>query len=378
MPEHLFMPAPVASAAEMKPFRIHAGAAALACLAENARSLTPFQEARFLAPLLLETGELDSFRLIEISAGDGALFLPVSLSSCGPFRFARITGGKHASFHAPGLAGNPEISAQTLRATLVKAGREAGIDAFIFSDCPVNYAGRDNPLTILPRQSSPSSGWAVTLDSDADALLERLSDKEYRKKLRHKVNRLAGIGVLKAGWAEAPEERTAVFEKLFEWKAARFGEMGIDDPFAAPGMREFLTRAVENGAMRLFTLHAGERLVAALAGASAGGCFSGMLNGHENEFEIARTSPGEQLVVQLIRTLAAEGYRQFDLGVGEARYKMRYCPERIALVDSAIGVSAKGFLAARAFLIARAAKRIIKQNPRLMEFFSRMRRLGGR
>lgn len=372
------MATPVASAAEMTPFRIHAGAAALARLSQDTGSLTPFQDPQFLTPLLRETGALDVFRLIEIPAGKGALLLPVNMIKRGPFWLADIAGEKQASYHAAVVEGNPEISAKSLRASLVKAGREAGIDAFTFTDCPLGYAGHDNPLTVLSRQPSPSSGWALTLESDAEALLARLSDKDDRKKLRQKSNKLAGFGALKAGWAETPEARMAAFEKLFEWKAARFGAMGLDDPFSALGMRRFLALAAENGALRLFTLHAGSKLVAVLAGASGRGRFSGMLNGHENEPEIARTSPGEQLIVHLIRALCSEGYTHFDLGVGEARYKAHYCPERISLVDCAIGVSVKGFIAAQVFLAARATKRLIKQNPKLMEWLGRARRLGRR
>lgn len=363
-----------ATYAEKKPFRIHEGEAALSRLAGTEGPITPFQQARFLALLLRETGTLASFRLIEIAAGSGAILVPVSLTRRGLFRLADIAGGKQASFHAAILEGDPAISARALREGLILAGRAIGIDAFTFTDCPLSYDGRDNPLTILHRQASPSSGWKLTLDGEAEEILARLSDRDDRKKLRQKTNKLAAFGAIRAGWAETTEARQAAFEALFRWKAARFGAAGIDDPFADDAIRAFLVKSAETGAVRLFTLSAGNRLVAVLAGLAGKGCFSGMLNGHDADADIARTSPGEQLIVHLIRALSAENFRHFDLGTGEARYKAHYCPERLALVDCAVAVSAKGFLAARLFLAARGLKRIIKQSPKLMGWVARARR----
>jgi CelD/BcsL family acetyltransferase involved in cellulose biosynthesis len=363
--------------AEKKPFHIHEGEAALSRLAATDGAITPFQQARFLEPLLQETGTLGSFRLIEIAAGGGAILVPVSIAPKGFFRLADIAGGKQASFHATILEGNPAISAKALREGLILAGRAIRIDAFTFTDCPLSYDGKDNPLTILSRQPAPSSGWKLALEGDAEQILARLSDRDDRKKLRQKANKLAAFGPVRAGWAETTETRKSAFEALFRWKAARFGTAGIDDPFADDAIRAFLVRTADIGALRLFTLSAGDRLVAVLAGLSGKGCFSGMLNGHDAEADIARTSPGEQLIVHLIRALSAENLRHFDLGTGEARYKAHYCPEQIALVDCAVAVSAKGFLAARLFLAARGAKRVIKQSPRLMGWVARARRFRG-
>lgn len=364
-------------AAEKKLFRILKGEMALARLAKAGHGLTPFQQARFLAPLLRETAALDDFHLIEIAGDSGALLLPVSIEKRGPFALADIAGGKQASFHAAMPEGDLAISAKALRDGLARAGREMNIDAFTFSDCPLSYDGRDNPLTILSRQPSPSSGWKLTLEGAVEDILARLSDRDDRKKLRQKANKLAAFGTIRAGWAETPEASAAAFEALFRWKAERFGAAGIDDPFATEAIRISLANMAETGVLRLFTLRAGNRLVAALAGLVGEGCFSGMLNGHDPDTEIARTSPGEQLIPHLIRALGAEHFRQFDLGVGEARYKAHYCPERIALVDCAVAVSAKGFVAARLFLVARATKRAIKQNPRLMGLVARLRRFRG-
>ncbi len=357
--------------------RVHAGEAGLARLAApETRPLTPFQRKEWLAAYLMATGATADFRLVEIETPRGAVLLPLEIGKLGPFRIADITGGKQASFHGVAIRGEPAFSAAALRQALREAGRALGVDALLITDAPQVWRREDHPLTILPRQPSPSSGWAVTLEAECETLFARLSDREDRKKQRYKANKLAQIGPVRAGWiTDAAERRTAI-EKLVIWKAERFGHVGIDNPFAAPAMQDFLHRA-SNGSdapIHIFGLWAGARLVAVMACAREGWACSGMVNANEQDPDIAKTSPGEQLLNHLLRTLCAEGAMQFDLGVGEARYKAHYCPEPVALFDAALAVNLRGQIATRLFLAMRGLKRSIKQNERLWSLVTRYRK----
>ena len=126
--------------------------------------------------------------------------------------------------------------------------------------------------------------------------------------------------------------------------------------------------------LRIFALSAGERLVAVMVCAIDRRACSGMVNAHDPDPEIAKTSPGEQLLMHLLRRLCAEGFRQFDLGIGEARYKAHFCPEPVALIDAALAITAKGHVAALVFLAMRRLKRRVKQDPRLWSLVMRYRR----
>jgi CelD/BcsL family acetyltransferase involved in cellulose biosynthesis len=79
-------------------------------------------------------------------------------------------------------------------------------------------------------------------------------------------------------------------------------------------------------------------------------------------------------VQAVVADAIARGFCEFDLGVGEARYKNEACEAVEPLFDSAFGVSARGRLAAWAFLAGQRAKRAIKQSPRLKALHTRLRR----
>lgn len=358
-------------------WRIHAGAEALARLAApGIRPITPFQQAAWLSSLLGATGATDAFRVVEIDAAGGSVLLPLEAGRLGPFRVADIAGGKQASFHGVAMRGEPILPPDAFRAALREAGEALGLDAFTFRDAPISWLGEAHPFASLAARPSPSAGWAVTLEAECETLFARLSNREDRKKQRYKANKLAQIGPVTGGWITDEAEISEALTKLFAWKAARFGAVGIDNPFEDPAMQAFLRAgsAGRQAPLRIFALSAGERLVAVMVCAIDGRACSGMVNAHDPDPEIAKTSPGEQLLMHLLRRLCAEGFRQFDLGIGEARYKAHFCPEPVALIDAALAISAKGRLAALLFVAMRRLKRRVKQDPRLWALVMRYRR----
>ena len=356
---------------------ITAGPEAIARLADPRIKAGPFQQLGWIAPFAeADPAAMLRLHLVEWGEPSQSMLIPLDLRRLGPFRIADIFGGKHASFHLPALIGDFSTSAECIRAALVEVGQRLGIDAFTFTDTPASHAGLANPLVVLSQQESPSSGWSTPLEPDIEAMLERRSDRDDRRKLRQKINRLAALGPIRSGWVTDPAEQDAVWSALFTWKSQRFGDVGIIDPFESAETQAFFRQAsrLASPVIRLFAVHCGDRLVAAMAGAYTPHTFSSMLNGHDSTPEIARNSPGEQLIAALIPMLAAEGCQSFDLGVGEAHYKARYCPDRIPLVDIGLGVSCAGKVLARIFLLKRALKRRVKQDERLSGLVIRGRR----
>ena len=349
---------------------VHRGEAALLRLAEQ-RAPSGFQSVGWLEAYLRETGQMAGFVVLEC----GPLLLPLVTEKRAGLVLGVKPGDGHASY---ALAAMKEGVFDD--ADLREIAREAGFDALLIADAPGFWRGVANPLLALPHQPAPSRGAALTLEADAEALLLRLSDRDDRKKLRQKSTKLAAFGDIRTGWAETEADIRAALESYLGWKASQFASLGIADPFAEAGIRAFLIRAAlaPEPAIRLFTLHAGERLVAVLGGATGGGAFSGMFTAYDPEPGIARQSPGEILVVALIRALVAEGYTQFDLGVGEARYKAHYCPESIDLFDIALPVSLAGQIAAQGWLMKQRAKRAIKQNEAAFALLKRARQVFAR
>jgi CelD/BcsL family acetyltransferase involved in cellulose biosynthesis len=91
-----------------------------------------------------------------------------------------------------------------------------------------------------------------------------------------------------------------------------------------------------------------------------------MATSFDMDSEVARTSPGEILLIDLIKLQCQAGITSFDLGVGEARYKTTICDERDELVDSFLPVTLKGRIFAGVARSKRSAKRWIKTQPRLL------------
>jgi CelD/BcsL family acetyltransferase involved in cellulose biosynthesis len=91
--------------------------------------------------------------------------------------------------------------------------------------------------------------------------------------------------------------------------------------------------------------------------------FSGMATSFDLASEAARTSPGEILLVDLIKLKCQAGIMVFDLGVGEARYKTTICDDKDDLVDTFFPLTAKGHAYARFSAAKRALKRRIKASP---------------
>ena len=100
-----------------------------------------------------------------------------------------------------------------------------------------------------------------------------------------------------------------------------------------------------------------------------------MFNSFDSDVEIAKSSPGDLLLMKVIAAQCAAGVRRFDLGIGEARYKATFCDEAIPLFDSFVPASLKGWVYLKLLAVSLRAKRTVKQNGRLFALAKRLRTL---
>lgn len=329
-------------------------------------------------------GHAPALIVLSDPAGTPLMLLPLALHRAGPLRVARFIGGKHSNFNMPVCApGAAALDAATLRAALQQAGRDAGIDLFAFSSQPYEWEGFANPLARLGGQPSPSAGYKLTLAEDAEALLKERLSKDTRKKLRQKETKLAQLGPVTYVRPEKPEDIRAVLEDFLRLKAARFQSQGISDPFDGPDVRAFLeaaaTGAGEKGrTLELHALQVGGRTVAVYGALADAQRFCGLFTAFDGDTEIARSSPGDILLMKIIADACARGLKTFDLGVGEARYKAQVCTATEALFDSVLPVTARGQLAGAALARLVAAKRWAKHSPLASGLIARLRQLKAR
>ena len=343
---------------------------------------TPYQNFDFLKLWQRHVGA-DAGMSAFIVAGFNVAHEPLFLWPFGSRRIGRLIGveflgGKHANFNMAlwrrDLAAT--IDADELRRAISRLSREA--DFISLANQPLTWNGATNPFALLPHQRAANFGFSGPLVPDFDALLRARTNADTRKKMRKKERALASFGELRFERATAPDDVRRVLDAFFKQKTARMRAIGVPDAFAAPGVRRFIEaatteRLADGGSpIELYALSVDDIIVATIGGIVGGGRFCAMFNsiiqGH-----FAIQSPGEQLILRLVRSCCERGLDTFDLGVGEARYKHLLCGDAEPLFDSYLPLSPAGRLMALSFSIGAAAKRAIKQSPALWSLVRTLR-----
>ena len=308
--------------------------------------------------------------------------LCLGLMRCGPFTIARWLGGKDSNFAMPLARPNAAWTRAEVKRLLREAARALGRDRpDVFSLCnqPFDWRGDANPFAMLRHQASPSDAYATALPTEATALFAERLSKEKRKKQRNQESKLAALGLVTDRIAATAAEQTTFLDAFLAMRIARFREQGIRTEFETPAMRAFLeTASAPNGTgMELHALFVSERIVAVYGGAAHDGQWSGMFNAFDADEAIARSSPGDLLLMRVIRMACERGMQRFDLGIGKARYKAALCNETVPLFDAFVPVTAAGFGLAWFAEASQALKRRLKADDRLFAIVKRVRRLRG-
>jgi CelD/BcsL family acetyltransferase involved in cellulose biosynthesis len=338
--------------------------------------VTPYQAYDWVRSYVETMGPAEgmAFRFVRVEDHQGELLalFPLVITRRLGTRFAEFVGGKHANYHMalyrPDFA--EALDAAATQLLLREIGAAIGsIDALFLINQPTAWQGIANPPAMLAAGQSPSRAYKLALEpGDCDGTLRRSMSKHARKKLTTKRNRFAEFGPSELVRAGSEAEIARVLDAFLAQKAARFAQMGLPDPFAAPAIRSFLRRGAIGSpgyppAIELYSLDLAGRSVATYVGAVQGKRFSGMATSFDLSSEAARTSPGEILLVELIKRKCQAGITMFDLGVGEARYKTTICDDSDDLVDTFVPLTAKGRAYAGYSQAKRALKRRIKASP---------------
>jgi CelD/BcsL family acetyltransferase involved in cellulose biosynthesis len=188
-----------------------------------------------------------------------------------------------------------------------------------------------------------------------------------RKKLRQKAKKLSGLGPVSAVKAHNTDETSRILRAFHEQKRRRCAHLGIRNPFEAAEIRRFLEQATnmrsrsQLPAIELFCLKVDENIVATLGVTSLARSSSIMFLSFDMNATASRFGPGEYLLWKVIERLCSEECERFDLGIGEASYKDRFCQQPIRLKDVYIGLTPPGRIYALALRIHCTAKFIFKR-----------------
>lgn len=347
---------------------------------ERVGLLTPYQHRSFTESWWREIGRQQGVApLIAVGYGpqdEPAFVWPLGWRRRGVLAVAEPLGGKHANFHfglwsnAALLAGRPGLESALGR---LKAAAPY-IDVLALANQVVEWHGRRNPFAMLATAiPSPSDAYRASLCADADAYLLRVLSHDARKQVRAKTRKFEAMPGFRIARAESSAEIAELLDAFLAQKAAQFAQMGVADPFAAPGTRAFLD-ALAGTSLELHGLYVEGEPVAVFGGVGDKRRFSGMFMSYSAGCH-ARLTPGYVLTAHVIADLCRRGFESFDLGVGEARYKTHFCDETEHLVDVVIPLSLAGRLYAAADRGTRRAKRVVKRSPLLWNAVSRLRRL---
>lgn len=383
--EDRFLPVPNLAVARVAVFETMEEAEAPWRALEGGDGLrTPYQRYDFLKAWQAHVGTAESvtpFIVVGFNAGEAPLFLlPLGASRVGGLRLVEFLGGKHANFNM-GLW-RRELAARVSGPELKKVLRplKDRADLMVLMNQPLTWSGTTNPLALLPHQRSANFGFSGSLASDFEALLRAHTNSSARKKMRKKERALAELGTVRFGRVDCPNEIRRVLDAFFKQKSARTRAIGVPDVFAEPGVRRFIEAAANDRlaqgepVIELYALSVDDIIVATMGGIVGGGRFCAMFNSIlPGRFAIE--SPGEQLIVNLVRQCCERGLDTFDLGIGESRYKNLFCEDAEPLFDNYLPLTSAGSLLALAYRAGSVVKRGIKQQPTLWSMVCGARRL---
>lgn len=335
----------------------------------------------FVQALAADEGFGTRVLLLRETEGRPLVLLPLALRRQHGVRIASFVGGKQANFNlpitAPGLSS--VVTPPELRRLLEEVGREGlGADGFIFLNQPLSWRGEPNPLAAFGGSPSVDEGYKFTLGPNPDETLARGFSGETRKKIRKKRRLLGELGEVRFWQARSAGEAEAITEAFLRQKQRRFQDLGIVNPFQGP-MRTFIREGsfvgLDRGqpAIELYALSVGERIVATFGGTGDRWRLCGMFNSFDISEDVARNSPGELLLADIIRRQCELGREVFDLGVGEARYKTALCDQVEELIDVFLPLTAKGRVHAMTVERFVASKRLVKQTPWALRAANAMR-----
>lgn len=315
-------------------------------------------------------------------SGRPLALLPFARRSRGLLGVVEFIGGKHANFNLGLFRPGRAWSAAALLGLLSAAAPqgEARVDLYALVNQPRDWQGRVNPLAALGGWASPSFSYKSELPVAFEAWRDARCSRAARRKLRKKAERLASMGAVSHGIARDAAEAARTLDALIARRCDRARREGILDAYENPDAQAFLRHLATDGPaggrsiMELHALMLDERVVAAFAALSDRDRLSGLVIAYDADPEIARCSPGELILHEVVRSAIARGFKTFDLGVGEARYKNECCEAAETLFDTFVTLSPLGRLAALAYRLERRVRRIVKRSPRLSALAARLRR----
>ena len=322
--------------------------------------------------------------LLATLTAEGRPVFVLALEICrrGPFRVARLLGGRHANGNF--VAGDPRWLLKpdvTSIRSMLSAVRKArpDIDLIALERLLPDLDGVANPLACLPHFPSPNLSLAVDLAGGFDALLARASGKRKRKKHRAQMRKFDAVGSHRRIEAKTADEVNRLLDAFFEMKEFRFRKMGIANVFGDNEVRAFF-RALFIDALAeerpSFVLHGLEVAgkLRAVTGSSRSSkrliCEFGAIA----DDDLGHTSPGDFLFFDNIQEACETGFSVYDFSVGDEPYKRLWCDIETQHFEVLVPLTPKGRVLALVLQQGARLKAFVKHNPTIWKLTKSLRK----
>lgn len=315
--------------------------------------------------------DVEPFVLVLEDTQGPLLVLHLGIERKGPFRIARFLGHGHGNQNT-GLW-RPEslktVETESLRKRIAETAKAYGVDLLDLRNLPLTLDRFQNPLLTAEDRPSHAPLFSFVLSRDFDTLYKARRSTSARKKLNAKERRLQDAGAFR--FSRAEDERTALswLDTLFTQRSARAQSAGVPNAFADASIQTFLRNmllgALNDGSDR-FMIHAIE-VGGAVRATYLGGIRDRRYFAYANslaEDELTVHSPGDVLLVHLIREACSKDCTIFDFGLGEERYKTAWAVEE-PLADILEPLTVGGKMLSLALGAWVSTKREIRQSPLL-------------
>jgi CelD/BcsL family acetyltransferase involved in cellulose biosynthesis len=293
-------------------------------------------------------------------------------------------GGSHFNANTPLVDPGLRLDPSTITGLLDQYCEATGADLLLLSNQPKSWEQTPHPLLCLPHYDAPDDIRLITIaGGDYEEYLVTQLSRKMRSELRRKTLKFEEAGVVGAVRASTAEEVERFLATFIEQKALRLAAQGVDDPFALPGVKDFLRDAAlsglaGSGGMEMHAVEAHGRLASVRAGVSHRDHYSFMVQSFDTEDPLAKYSPSEYLMTEVLAESCQHGVTSFDFGVGDSRFKKIWSNDVVHLFNVTHAVTKKGQLYASVMQLSGAAIRYIKRNPRLFSAVQEARALTAR
>jgi CelD/BcsL family acetyltransferase involved in cellulose biosynthesis len=211
--------------------------------------------------------------------------------------------------------------------------------------------------------STPAENAAYhsTVGDDFDAWRSRTIRKKFSKelgRLQRQMEREFGSYEHRAAATE--DEIRKAFDFLRASRSGRFEDDLLQSDLYFEFYRDYAIAAAERGEAVTYVSYVAGEPVAVLFGLVGDGEFHAVLIGSDTQ-RFGRSSPGTQIIYQIIKRRFEEGFRSFDMGLGNSGYKTHFRVEETALRNHTKTFSMAGYAMATVYHYAKPVKNLLRK-----------------